>query len=154
MVELLVTLAILGILSTLAAPSFTSLIERWRVGQSISDLESTLYYARSEGIKRGGGVALQRAPSCSAKQWECGWNLVDASGNIIQTHPALNGVTLTTTTSTDDDIFFDRWGAISTSSSTQFSWTAKASRQGSSVIQALCVAAGAKLHINKAGSTC
>lgn len=153
MIELLVTLAILGILSTLAAPSFTSLIERWRVGQSISDLESTLYYARSEGIKRGGGVILQRADSCPSSQWQCGWNLVDAKDNVLQTHKALNGVTLTSTTN-EDKILFDRWGAISTSNATQFSWTVKASRQASSAIQELCVTAGAKLHINKQGGSC
>ncbi|MFO1182403.1 Tfp pilus assembly protein FimT/FimU, partial [Ottowia sp.] len=49
-IELMVTVAILAILATLAAPSFTGIMERWRVRQAAEGLQSTLYYARSEAI--------------------------------------------------------------------------------------------------------
>lgn len=82
MIELMVVVAIMGILIALAAPSFTPLIERWRVKQSVEGLQSTLFYARSEAIKRGGNVVIQKIPnsaSCSTasglSEWGCGWNV-------------------------------------------------------------------------------
>ena len=59
-IELMVVVAIMAILAALAAPSFTPIIERWRVGQVIGGLESTLYYARAEAIKRGGNVTISK----------------------------------------------------------------------------------------------
>ncbi|MGL6206135.1 MAG: pilus assembly FimT family protein, partial [Giesbergeria sp.] len=57
-IELMVVVAIVAVLAALAAPSFTPLIERWRVRQAAENLTSSLYFARSEAIKRGGGIAL------------------------------------------------------------------------------------------------
>ena len=57
-IELMVTIGIAAILAALAAPSFTGLMERWRVRQAAEGLQSTLYYARSEAIKRGGNVVM------------------------------------------------------------------------------------------------
>ena len=59
-IELMVTVAILAVLAALAAPSFTSIIERWRVRDTVESMTSTLYYARSEAIKRGGGVVVRK----------------------------------------------------------------------------------------------
>ena len=50
MIELMTVVAIMAILLALAGPSFTPLIERWRVRDSAETLTSTLYYARSEAI--------------------------------------------------------------------------------------------------------
>lgn len=80
-IELMVTVAIVGVLAALAAPSFQPLIDRWRVQRVVSNLESSLQFARSEAIKRNGGVVMQKittntngctAPS-PAREWDCGW---------------------------------------------------------------------------------
>lgn len=79
--EVMVVVAIMGILAAIAAPSFTPLIERWRVRQATEQLQSTLYYVRSEAIKRGGGVAITKLPNntngCTTatgvNDWDCGW---------------------------------------------------------------------------------
>ena len=80
-IELMVVVAILAILAALAGPSFTPLIENWRVRESAEQLQSTLYYARSEAIKRGGRVVIQKIPNntngCTTasgtRAWDCGW---------------------------------------------------------------------------------
>ena len=61
-IELMVVVAILAVLTTLAAPSFHLIIERWRVRQTVEGLQSTLQYARSEAVRRGGGVFIQKLP--------------------------------------------------------------------------------------------
>jgi len=92
-IELMVTIAIAAILATLAAPSFTGLMERWRVRKTVDELQSTLYYARSEAIKRGGNVVLRKNPQgtngCqqagTTQEWGCGWFVfVDSNGNGSQ----------------------------------------------------------------------
>ena len=80
-IELMVVVAIMAVLAALAAPSFTPLMEGWRVRQATEALQSTIFYARSEAIKRGGNVAIQKLPnvpaSCSLagtnEEWGCGW---------------------------------------------------------------------------------
>ncbi|WP_156949865.1 GspH/FimT family pseudopilin [Simplicispira psychrophila] len=80
-IELMVTVSILAVLMALAAPSFIPLIESWRVRQATEQLQSTLNYARSEAIKRGGQVAIHKLPNntngCTSatdtRDWGCGW---------------------------------------------------------------------------------
>lgn len=90
LLEVMVVVAILGVLAALAGPSFTSIMERWRVRQAVESMTSTLYYARSEAIKRGGHVAIQKLPNntngCTLastnEEWGCGWFVfLDADGN-------------------------------------------------------------------------
>ena len=89
-IELMVVVAIIAVLSALAAPSFSLIIERWRVRQISEALQSTLFLARSEAIKRGGNVWVQKKPQndngCTNangdEYWGCGWNVyLDADGN-------------------------------------------------------------------------
>ena len=80
-IELMVTVSILAVLMALAVPSFIPLIESWRVRQATEQLQSTLNYARSEAIKRGGQVAIHKLPNntngCTSatgtRDWDCGW---------------------------------------------------------------------------------
>ena len=89
-IELMVVVAILAVLTTLAAPSFNLVIERWRVRQTVQGLQSTLQYARSEAVRRGGGVFIQKLPQgtngCTLaarhSDWGCGWVVfADLNGN-------------------------------------------------------------------------
>lgn len=98
-IELMVTLAILAVLAALAAPSFTPMVERWRVLQAVEGLQSTLYFARSEAIKRGGNVVIEKLAnnaSCTAAtgadDWGCGWMVCEDSngdGACNATDPVL-----------------------------------------------------------------
>ncbi len=89
-IELMVAVAIVAILAALAAPSFTPLLERWRVRQAVENMTSTLYYARSEAIKRGGRVGIQKVAqgtngcklASTNEEWGCGWFVfVDSDDN-------------------------------------------------------------------------
>ncbi|CAN7317178.1 hypothetical protein ASF16_02990 [Acidovorax sp. Leaf78] len=88
----MVVVSILAILTALALPSFRPLMERWRVREAAENLQSTIYFARSEAIKRSGSVIIEKSPNsgpCTTatanNQWGCGWNVFfDADGNGTQ----------------------------------------------------------------------
>lgn len=53
LVELLVTIAVVGILATLAAPSFQSMLERRRLIAATEGVYAHIQFARSEAVKFG-----------------------------------------------------------------------------------------------------
>jgi len=90
MIELLVAVAILGILAALAAPSFRSLTQSQQVKAASFELFAALNLARSEAIKRNANVTVTPA----AGGWEDGWS-VASGGTDISTHGTLRGAVIT-----------------------------------------------------------
>jgi type IV fimbrial biogenesis protein FimT len=72
LIELIVTIAILAIVSTVAAPSFNSFIGTMRAKSAAFDLISDLSIARSEAI--GGNRTVTVAPV--GGDWANGWAVV------------------------------------------------------------------------------
>jgi len=58
LVELMVAVAILGILVTLAAPSFNSFIDKYRVKRAADTISAFLINAKSEAVKRNTSVRV------------------------------------------------------------------------------------------------
>lgn len=127
-IELLVAIVIVGVLSAIAAPNLRPLIESWRVRQATEQLQSTLYYARSEAIKRGGNVVIQKIANntngCTTasgnRDWDCGWTVCeDTNGNgtcnvnepVLQRVDAPSNVQITRTGGAAS-IKFNRWGFV------------------------------------------
>ena len=84
--ELMVTIAIAGILLGVAIPSFTSIISSNRLTTYTNELVTALNLARSEAIKRGVQVTVRKvdAKSCTktGTNWKDGWDVfVDINGN-------------------------------------------------------------------------
>jgi len=61
LLEVLITVAVLAVLTALAVPSFTNLIERNKARSVANDLLASILLARSEAIKRERNTALTRA---------------------------------------------------------------------------------------------
>lgn len=174
MVEILVTLAIVALLMTLAVPSFKPLLDRWRVRQAEGAVTDTLRLARTEAIKRGGSVVMQKmensTDNCTtaplASDWGCGWRLfVDSDGNGKYTQgeevllnarvPAGMGVThvLGAAGSSAETIAINRWGNMDGINAKSFIIYPYAEGPGSPVTRTLCVSAGGRIG-EKVGATC
>lgn len=127
-IELMVVVSIVAIMAALAGPSFTPLIENWRVRESAEQLQSTLYYARSEAIKRGGQVVIQKIPNntngCTSatgtRAWDCGWIVchdTNDNGTCNATEPVLQRVASAAKvhvnrTGGGASIKLNRWGLV------------------------------------------
>jgi type IV fimbrial biogenesis protein FimT len=93
-VELMVALAVAGILGTLGAASFGGVIGRTRVTGDSNDLLNAIELTRSEAAKRGRRVTMLPVRG----DWAAGWTIfVDLDGNrqvdagepVIAMHPPL-----------------------------------------------------------------
>jgi len=76
LVELVVVVTIVGILAALAVPSMRQLYLAQQVRGAAAELQSALYYARSEAIKRA--VNVRVVPT--GNDWQQGWIVQLASG--------------------------------------------------------------------------
>ena len=95
LVELMMTLAIAGILVTLAVPSFSEVIKNNRLITQENDFITTLNLARSEAIRRSSRVTVCKSSdqvSCSgAGSWDQGWIVFnDVNGDGVVTNPTTN----------------------------------------------------------------
>lgn len=94
MIELMVVVAMLGILAALAAPSFNQAILSNKLASFANNFVASAQLARSEAIKRNSVVTLCRSAngtSCAATgNWEQGW-IVLSGATVIQYQQALSG---------------------------------------------------------------
>jgi type IV fimbrial biogenesis protein FimT len=61
LVEVMVVIAIIGILAAIAVPSYQDMIERNRLKQAAESLQSDMQFARTEAIKRSRDVLVTRS---------------------------------------------------------------------------------------------
>jgi type IV fimbrial biogenesis protein FimT len=97
LIELVVTVALIAIIATVAVPSFSGLVSDSRLTAVTNNLNATLRLARSEAIKRNRTLTLCGLKQCG-NDWSTGWQLVTdkTNGTVIQQQAARDdGVTIT-----------------------------------------------------------
>lgn len=87
LLELLVAIAVLSVLVSLAAPSFSTILAEQRLRQASSEMRISLTTARSEAIKRGESVAVVPRDS----SWSSGWCVEADAGASGCTDAAIQG---------------------------------------------------------------
>lgn len=75
--ELVVTIALVAILTTLAIPSFSEMLRQWRRDSATRELSTSLQLARSEAIKTSRQIVIcpsTNGTACTAgTEWSTGW---------------------------------------------------------------------------------
>jgi type IV fimbrial biogenesis protein FimT len=83
-IELVITLAVAAVVTSIALPSLSGLIRNTRVKQTASDMVMTLAYARNEAVNRNAQVSV-----VALGTWNAGWQVVAGGAPLRQT--ALSG---------------------------------------------------------------
>jgi type IV fimbrial biogenesis protein FimT len=93
-IEVLIVLAIIGVLVSLAAPSMRDMIAGTRVKGAASDVFGSMIFARSEAIKRNAAVEVIPADSSN---WAKGWKVraVGSTDDLNVVPEVVGGITVT-----------------------------------------------------------
>lgn len=171
LVEVMMSLVILGILVALAAPSFSNSIKKARTKAIKDDLIASMQFARVEAIRRGRPVVLIRelaSTSCTAKlldsdTWSCGWRIVEdsnANGTISNTEKN-KPIQITTIpqgygvmhTGLGDQMIFGIWGQA-TGVGQRFVITNSNDGIGGAATLTVCINAGGRMRTIYGEATC
>ncbi|MCP1726270.1 type IV fimbrial biogenesis protein FimT [Natronospira proteinivora] len=100
LLELMITLAVAGVLFALAAPNFRTMVQNNRITTQVNEFVTATTYARSEAIRRGGSVTLCRSidqATCAedGDDWADGWAVMEGTpgdyGEVLRVWDALTG---------------------------------------------------------------
>ena len=93
MVELLVTIAIAGILVAAVVPQFQSMVRRSQLTSVTNDMIMAINFARSEAARVGGGVRMRTMDATdAANEWGPGWQVIGKDGvTVLQTFAGAAG---------------------------------------------------------------
>lgn len=117
LIEILITVAILAILLSIAAPSFTAQIDSNTRKSVLAEFITGMAFARSESVKRGADVYL-RSMSAS-DEWSDGWCVTTAancSGDVIRKFKAVKSVTVKSSSTTLSSFTFNSQGFLESNS--------------------------------------
>ena len=119
LIELMMTMVIVGILVTLAAPSFNNFVLKSRVNSAATELQMSLLLARSEAAKRNSSVTIAPVDTTA---WTQGWSVtyVDGGGTTqtLKTVAAYTGAM--TVTGPTSALAFGRDGRLTGASAATF----------------------------------
>lgn len=93
--ELMVTVAVAGVILSFGVPNFISLMADNRAVTHTNDLIGSLNMGRSEAVRRGATVTICSSTdgaACSASNdWSTGWVVRSAAGEVLRAWPARSG---------------------------------------------------------------
>ena len=85
LVELMVTLVVIGITLAIASPNITSFVQNYRITTQTNNLLADLQLARNNSVSQGARVSICASSDgavCAGTNWSVGWIVfTDANGN-------------------------------------------------------------------------
>ena len=164
--ELMVVVAIMGILAAVALPSFKGLIQSNTISSSVNIFMADLRYARSESIKRGGDVIICRSdapeasnPKCSkvsARGWAAGWIIfhdLDSNGTrnddetMLRVQSSIASIDFINATSDKAIFIFTATGRLANLSSGATTLTFGGGNYASAIQRIVCVSVGGRARV-------
>ena len=156
-VELMVVVAIAAILAMLATPSFSSLFKRYQLDQDVRALESAIYLARSEAMKRGGGVTMAKlaCPATTSTEWDCGWTVTANTGGtpVVLKRVDTKEKNNINVTGGSVPLQFDRWGGTAGANPMSFAFQPKGDTSVE-FTRNMCLSAGGRIRVTSGATAC
>lgn len=167
LVELMVVVAIVAILTSLAMPSMREFVGKWQVSNAVNSFNGSLQLARSEAVKRGRVARMclsSNGSTCSAAApangWASGWLIyvdndssatLTAADQVVLTQGAISNFNSITSSATSTFVFtptgFMQAGA--TAQAISFQWDS-----GATIQKALCVNLTGRSRVVKDSTLC
>jgi len=170
LIELMVVIAIAAIVSSLAAPTFSRMLNANRIQTAASALQGDMSYARTEAVKRGSWVAMcpssnatSSNPTCdSTNAWQNGWiTFADASGNgvygsgdtLLKVRDKLPGgnTIVASPAPTINGVVFNREGFTSNLGTASVTFTLHTTPTVTDATRCVVVDLGGRINTKKAG---
>jgi type IV fimbrial biogenesis protein FimT len=130
LLELIITVALISIVTALAIPSMRTFSKNDRLTTNINTMIGHLAYARSEAVKRSAQVSIcvsSDAANCTAGNWEDGWivyvdsdsddNFNSATEEILRANQAMDGANTLTPTGYVNQVTYDNRGFVTATGS-------------------------------------
>jgi prepilin-type N-terminal cleavage/methylation domain-containing protein len=154
MVELLVCLAVLGVMTSVAVPSWQRLQERNRVEATRDQLVNDLQTARVRALQRGETLQMARLRDCAwvastDNDWSCGWQLI-VKGNQTILHTSQVQTPLQVTFTKTDPLDINQRGDLGTVGDR---WVIKSRQSTLNVANVLCLSSASRLRW-QSGESC
>lgn len=153
LIELMIAIAVLGALLSLAVPSFTQMIKTQKVRTFATELHGDLTFARAEAIKRNADVVLApKDTTTGTKEWSKGWDVTTISGTntlTLKTMDSREGQVLASATGVES-ITYGAAGRLKNSAAT-IAITVKDNDLPSSNWRCVSVNIGGRAAINTGG---
>jgi len=96
-IELMITILLLGAMLTIAVPSFASIFKQNRLAAQANTILSSLNYARGETITQNTNVII--APIVAGTNWSAGWT-TSVNGNVLRNFEGIENASLTSSSAT------------------------------------------------------
>ena len=120
LMELMVTIAIIAILSAIAIPNFIAWVPKFKLGGGSRDVLAILQKTRIQAVKDNTSYVLMfntGNESYTAFQDDDGNGVLDAGERVLVQKTLANGIDITATTLPGDLVVFDTQGIASTGGS-------------------------------------
>jgi type IV fimbrial biogenesis protein FimT len=92
LIELMVVVTVLGVLTSLAMPSFRDIIATQRIKNASFEVYASIVFARSEAITRNATVTITPA---SGSDWASGWTVTALDGTVVRRQNGYTNIAIT-----------------------------------------------------------
>jgi len=165
LIELMITIAIAGVLTAVAAPSMSRMFKANRLQSEASSFVGDLMMARTEAVKRGQNMSVcvssDGANCVAANTWHSGWIVfVDTAGNctassstpVLRVRKTFSGTdTFTASSSSKTCVTFNREGFTSNLGTATVTFTLHTTPTVTDATRCVVVDLGGRINTKKAG---